>query len=214
MHWAVPAELVRPLVPSSLELDLFDGVLYVGVVPFVMEHVRPRWLPDAMAFDFLETNLRTYVLHDGEPGVFFLSLEAASALACLAARATFGLPYHYARMERREEGGEVFYQTDRRVRGAAKSTFHYRIGEELGPSVPGSLQHFLVERYYLFVERWDTVYRGVVHHVPYPVRAAEVLACDEGLMQAAGLPRPTRLPDLAHFSPGVEVEVFDLEPHG
>lgn len=209
-HWPVPLELVRPLVPSALELDLFDGVLYVGVVPFVMEGVRPSWLPRVASFDFLETNVRTYVTHRGEPGVYFLSLEAESVLACLAARATFGLPYYWASMHRHEQGGVAWYETERHLGGPARSTFRYRVGEDLGISVPGTLQHFLIERYYLFVERQSAILRGQVHHVPYPVRAAEVLSFDEGLMERAGLPKPSA-PPLAHYSEGVDVEVFNLQ---
>jgi uncharacterized protein YqjF (DUF2071 family) len=210
-HWAVPAELVRPLVPAALELDLFEGVLYVGVVPFVMEEVRPSWLPRFASFDFLETNVRTYVVHDGKPGVYFLSLEAASWLACTAARASFGLPYYWAKMRRSEEADVVDYRTDRRLGGPAKTAFRYRVGDELPASEPGSLQHFLVERYYLFVEKGGAIHRGQVHHVPYPVRAAEVLDVEEGLIERAGLPRPIGRPVLAHYSEGVDVEVFGLQ---
>ncbi len=202
---------MRPLVPASLELDLFDGVLYVGVVPFAMEEVRPSWLPKFASFNFLETNVRTYVVRDGAPGVFFLSLEAASSLACMAARATFGLPYYWAKMQRGESDGIVTYESDRRMGGPAKTSFRYRIGEPLPASELGSLRHFLVERYYLFVERGGVLRRGQVHHVPYPVRAAEMIACDEGLIERAGLPRAVGMPALAHYSEGVDVEVFGLQ---
>ncbi len=214
LHWAVPVEVVRPLVPEALELDLFEGVLYVGVVPFVMEGVRPSWLPGQISFDFLETNVRTYVTHDGVPGVFFLSLEAASSLACVAARATFGLPYFWASMRRAEDGPLVTYETNRLLGGPAHSTFRYRVGSELGPSEPGSLQHLLVERYYLFVEKGGVIHTGQVHHVPYPLRRVEVLSVEEGLMERAGLPRPVGMPALAHYSEGVDVEVFGLRPVG
>jgi len=211
LHWAFPVEAVRPHVPAALDLDLFDGTLYVGVVPFVMEQVRPSWLPRFASFDFLETNVRTYVTHRGEPGVYFLSLEAASSLACLAARATFGLPYFWARMRREERDGLVDYETERLLGGPARSAFRYRVGPELGPSEVGSLQHFLVERYLLFVEKGGVIHRGQVHHPPYPVRAAEVLSVEDGLLARAGLPSPTTPPALAHYSEGVDVEVFGLE---
>jgi len=96
MHWPVELQALRDAVPSSFELDLHEGVAYVGVVPFAMQGVRPRFVPQAAALDFLETNVRTYVLRDGEPGVYFFSLEAASRLAVGAARAAFALPYHHA----------------------------------------------------------------------------------------------------------------------
>src|SRR5438105_4554153 len=91
LHWAVPTEILRSLVPAELALDLYDGVGYVGVVPFAMEAVRPRWCPQRLGFNFLETNVRTYVLANDKPGVFFFSLDASSRIAVLAARAGWGL---------------------------------------------------------------------------------------------------------------------------
>src|SRR5262249_39725517 len=41
VHWPIPPEALRPLVPPQLELDLFDGNAYVGLVPFTMTGVRP-----------------------------------------------------------------------------------------------------------------------------------------------------------------------------
>ena len=97
MHWPVPIEELRPLVPERLSLDLWEGKAYLGVVPFIMRDVAPWWLPSFFAFNFLETNLRTYVHLDGEePGVYFFSLDAASRLAVWAARMGWGLPYFYA----------------------------------------------------------------------------------------------------------------------
>ena len=45
LHWAFDPALIRPLVPPRLELDLFDGMAYVGLVPFTMTGVRPVGLP-------------------------------------------------------------------------------------------------------------------------------------------------------------------------
>ena len=61
MHWEVPETELAKVVPRGLTVDTFDGSAYVGLVTFGMEGVRPRWSPDALAFDFLETNVRTYV---------------------------------------------------------------------------------------------------------------------------------------------------------
>ena len=66
VHWPIPVEALRPLIPERLHIDTFDGVAYIGVVPFAMEGVQPWWVPFGM--DFLETNLRTYVHINGEPG--------------------------------------------------------------------------------------------------------------------------------------------------
>ena len=104
LHWPVPINVLRLLVPAELELDLLDGVAYVGVVPFVMQGVRPRWWPQRGAFEFLETNVRTYVHHQGRPGVYFFSLDAASRLAVWAARRFWGLPYFHAEMRMTQTG--------------------------------------------------------------------------------------------------------------
>jgi hypothetical protein len=210
LHWPVPADAIRPLVPAPLDLDTHDGVLYVGLVPFAMRDVSPSWLPRAASFDFLETNVRTYVTHRGEPGVFFLSLDAASALACAAARATFGLPYFWSQMAQSEADGVVRYDTSRRLGPPARGRFRYRPGAALEPSEPGTLQHFLLERYLLFVERGGRILRGQVHHTPYPAHAAELLDVDETLLAAAGVTRDADAAPLVHWSPGVDVEVFAL----
>jgi uncharacterized protein YqjF (DUF2071 family) len=213
LHWPVPVAALRPLVPAALELDLVDGVAYVGVVPFAMLDVRPRWLPRFAAFDFLETNVRTYVRAGATPGVFFFSLEAESRLAVLAARASFGLPYHHARMRLDEADGVTDYETRRTGGRRPRLHVRYRAGAPAAPSEPATLQHFLVERYHLFVERGGRLQRGQVFHEPYPVASAEVLAVEDELVAAAGLPPPGAAPaPLACYSPGVDVEVFGLRP--
>src|SRR5262245_16440461 len=109
LHWDVPAQALRGILPPELELDLYDGTAYVGVVPFVMQDIRPSWLPQRLALNFLETNVRTYVICNGQPGVYFFSLEASSRLAVLTARSSFGLPYYHARMQMAQSEGTVDY---------------------------------------------------------------------------------------------------------
>ena len=45
VHWPIEPEALRPLIPAQLELDLYDGRAYVGLVPFTMTGVRPVGLP-------------------------------------------------------------------------------------------------------------------------------------------------------------------------
>jgi uncharacterized protein YqjF (DUF2071 family) len=212
IHWTYPLEAVRPLVPSALELDAWEGRIHVGIVPFVMKDIRLRGFPRGTGLDFLETNARTYVVHRGVPGVWFFSLEASSWLAVQAARLGWGLPYHHARMTRRRDGNRVHYTTTRRAQASARLDVRYAIGEPLGPSKPGTLEHFLLERYVLFTERGGRIHEGRVHHVPYPVQRAHVESIDEGLLAAAGLPAPKGPPETAHFASAVDVEVFGPWP--
>ena len=209
MHWPIPPEVLRPLVPAVLELDLHEGTAYVGLVPFAMRQVRPRWAPARLGFDFLETNVRTYVTSGDRPGVYFFSLDAASRIGVWIARTLWSLPYHYAQMHLEEARGEIAYRSVRRGTGA-RHVLRCRIGANLGPSQPGSLEFFLLERYLLFVERRGTLLTGQVHHTPYPVQQTEVLALEDELLAAAGCGCCRGLPPVAHYSAGVEVEIFPL----
>ncbi len=209
LHWTYDADVVAALVPPGMTLDLWEGRAYVGLVPFLMEGVRPSWLPRTFAMDFLETNLRTYVTVDGEPGVLFFSLEASSWLAVKAARLGWGLPYFFADMESARDGDRVRYRSSRRGAGA-DLVLDASMGEALGPSAPGTLEHFLLERYLLFTAWRGRTYRGQVHHAAYPAQRATVHEVRTTLLEAAGLP-PATGPVLAHYASGVDVEVFG--PH-
>lgn len=214
LHWELPPEVVAPLLPPGLTLDTFEGRAYVGLVPFTMEGVRPRGLPAVRALsDFHETNVRTYVHHEGrDPGVWFFSLEAANALAVRLARAWFKLPYHHARMTlTREPDGWISYRSERGWPPPVPATCAVRCRPHgaLATSTPGTLQHFLVERYFLYTHARGQLLRGQVHHPAYSVQPAEVTGLDESLLSASGLARPDVAP-MALFSPGVDVEVFGL----
>jgi len=232
MHWEIDAAALRALVPAQLEIDTYEGRAFVGLVPFTMLGIRPtRFLPAMPGVSaFHETNVRTYVHFEGRDlGVWFFSLDAANSLAVRAARRFWHLPYFRAEMRidaRRgdraidavndavDTGAHVAYRSERLWPEPlpAKIDLAYSIGEDAGPSVPGSLQHFLAERYFLYSQkRSGTIMRGRVHHAPYPLRRARVERLEESLLAAAGLARDGErdAPDL--YSPGVDVEVFALD---
>lgn len=208
LHWEVDAKELEALLPPGLQLDLWNGRAMVGVVPFRMENVRPWWLPKPFAQTFLELNLRVYVVSEsGEPGVFFLSLDAASWTAVSAARTGWSLPYFHAKMSSEGRDGSVHYHSKRRS-DAAEFECDYTTGPALPDSLPGSIEFFVLERYLLFVAHRGRLFRGHVHHVPYPVHAVELGAVRESLIGTAGLTRGSFV--CAHYSPGVEVEVMSL----
>jgi uncharacterized protein YqjF (DUF2071 family) len=211
VHWALPLDAVRPLVPKEIELDPWDGRAWVGLVPFRMEEIRPSWLPKALSLDFLELNLRTYVHYRGRPAVWFFSLEASSWLAVRAARTGWSLPYHHARMSTSREGDRVRFASMRRSDGS-RFDVTYDVGEALGPSTPGTHDHFLLERYLLLSQRHGAILEGQVHHTPYVAHRARIESIHDDLIAAAGMPRPSGAPDAVHFSPGVDVEVFGPAP--
>lgn len=208
MHWPVPADELRPLVPPALNLDTFDGSAWLGVVPFRMTGVRPRFLPAVPWLSaFPELNLRTYVTAGDRPGIWFFSLDAHNPVAVRLARATFQLPYFDARMSCAVEGGEVRYRSVRTHRGAAPAEFaaRYRpVGGEI-QSRPGTLEHFLTERYCLYAaDGRGTVRRGDVHHLHWPLRPAEVEVETLRMTEQIGVALPDT-PPLLHFSERLDV---------
>ncbi len=210
VHQRVAVSHLRPLVPAALAIDTFDGEAWATLIPFAIPDSRPAGVPAALGMSFLETNLRTYVRSpEGEPGIFFFSLEASSWLAVAGARAGYALPYFPARMEcRKEDGGATFhYRSVRRLGGAgAGLEATWRVGPAVGPATPGTLDHFLVERYVLFAQRRGRILRARVRHTPYPLCAATVESLRESLFAQAGLP-PLVDPARVHFSPGVDVDI-------
>ncbi len=212
LHWAVPAEVLRPLVPRRLQLDVFRGMAYVGLIPFFVQAARPIGAPRRLGLAFQETNVRTYVHLDGRaPGVYFFSLDAASLAAVLGARLAFGLPYFYGHGRERQENGKVDYTLQCFANRSSTVRVRYSVGEPLGPAEPETLEHFLVERYLLHVERGPTLWTVQVHHRPYPLHRAQLLAVQEGLVGAAGIRLPSHGP-LVHYATGVNVEVFPPRP--
>ena len=199
-HWVVPATTLRALVPAPLELDVYHGQTYVGVTPFDLRGLRFRFLPPfPVGSNFLEVNVRTYVRYGGKPGVFFLSLDAASQLAVLGARLTFGLPYHLAEMRATRRGEWIEYGT-RRTRGDAELSVRYRPTGDAFTAEPGSRDHFLIERYALFVVHADgRVMRGDIHHTPWRLHPAEAELERNTLAAASGIVLPDAAPIL-HYS--------------
>ncbi|PYN87620.1 MAG: hypothetical protein DMD87_13080 [Candidatus Rokuibacteriota bacterium] len=211
MHWPVPLQALRPLVPSALALDSFAGQAYISLIPFVIAESRPASAPAALATRFLETNLRTYVrAPDGEPGIYFFSLEASSLLAVAAARLLFGLPYFPAAMSTRREGSSIDYVSRRRGARDTVVEVTWSVDGATAPAAPGTRDHFLIERYSLYVTRRTGLYRGRVRHPPYPLHRAVVRRLRQTVVRAAGLPEPTQ-PPFCHCSPGVDVDIFWLE---
>lgn len=214
MHWELDPADVAATLPDALELDTYEGRAFVGAVAFTMRDVTPWWAPPVPGVShFHELNLRTYVLHDGEPGVWFYSLDAAASIAVLVARAGWRLPYHRASMQLEIDGRHVRYESRRRWPGPKPADFSatYTIGAPVGVAQAGTLDHFFVERYLLFtLDKRDRVLRGHVHHEPYPLHDVKLSSIDESIIAAAGIENRPNEHFSVHYSPGVDVDVYAL----
>lgn len=212
MHWEVPAESLRPLIPEPLEIDTFKGNAYIALTPFTMWNVRPVFVPPIPYLSaFHELNVRTYVHLGDEPGVWFFSLDANSALSVWGARLFYHLPYFYSQIELKEDGNAIDYRLKRSAETRARFNAHWTVhDEEPFRAIPGSLEFFLVERYCLFTEHNEKIYRCRIHHEPWPLRYATLDSYDTDLFDANGLPTPGGDPML-HFGGPVDVEIWPIE---
>ncbi len=217
LHWKIDPEIIQESLPPGLHVDTHEGAAYLGLVPFFMQDIRPRFLPRIPGIsNFLEMNVRTYVYDDsGTPGVWFYSLDANRSIAVAVARRFFHLPYYRADMASQVNGGNIHYQcSPRRAGESAASEFVYRGDQALALPKPGSLKYFLVERYVLFAhdEAANQLYSGRVHHRPYQIETAIVSRVDSGALKLAGFEIDETCPDHSHFSTGVDVDLFALKP--
>ena len=217
LHWEFDPDIIQATLPPGLHVDSLASKAYVGLVPFFMRDVRPRFVPSIPGIsNFLELNLRTYAYDDrGLPGVWFYSLDANQWLAVQVAKKFFGLPYHYADMKARESAaGEITFSSRRGGDARSPSVFRYLPSGAVRTAQPDSLEFFLVERYLLFspASKDGQPLTGRIHHRPYPLVDAQVPRWDARLFELNGFPLPGRDPDHVVMSPGVDVEVFPLTP--
>jgi len=210
LHWSVDPARVGPLLPPGTRPDVLDERTYVGLVPFRMVRLTVGRRPPVPFFGtFLETNVRLYSVDEsGRRGVVFLSLDVDRAAVVPVIRAVVGAPYRWARMgfERSsgQQGDVVRY--DAQVRNGRKPASHLvvRVGDAREPT---PLDDFLSARWAAHVRRpFGTTYVRN-RHDPWPLRDAEVLELDDGLVADAGFPGlTTGPPDHVAFSDGVYAE--------
>jgi len=224
-HWPIPVGEMARLLPAGLEVDPFDGYAWVGVVPFWMDQVRTRAAGERCitvpgTATFCELNLRTYVRSPTSNlrGVYFFSLDAASALAVIGARTLFHLPYFFASMRRRiESDGTIEYRSNRLLTGRrVRFKASYRGLGEAGPSRNGTLEHFLTERYCLYAGDLASaddsrLWRGEIHHQQWPLQPAEAEIMRNTMTAPLGLRRPNTQP-LLHFARCLDVAAWPPEP--
>jgi uncharacterized protein YqjF (DUF2071 family) len=212
-HWRVPPERLRPLLPEAIPLDLWEGSAYVGVTPFRVGALRLRGTPHLGRLTaFPELNVRTYTTLDGKPGIWFMSLDAANAVAVAAARRAYRLPYFKADMKVSARGRSIDYRS-RRVSSdgqPAELAGHYRpVGHQFKPA-PGSLEYWLTERYCLYaLDDQGVVLRADIHHPPWPLMLAEAGFELNTMAEPYGL-KLDLPPPLLHFATRQDVVIWPL----
>jgi len=171
-HWRVSSEALREHLPGGLDVEEYDGCAWLGVTPFAVTGLRARGLvPFPLVSSFLELNVRTYVTRGDRPGIWFLSLDASSHLVVEAARRLYRLPFFRAAVTLRRRDSRIVYDCARNDGRAFSGS--YRPSGARFNAEPGSLEHFLTERYCLYGEDDSRLFRADIHHRPWPLQPAE-----------------------------------------
>jgi uncharacterized protein len=205
-HYRVPVSALRELVPEGLEVQEHSGSGWLGVTPFAVTGLRARGLPPLpLVSSFLELNVRTYVSRDDKPGIWFFSLDASSGAAVLAARNLYRLPYFRARIRMQRASG-ITFECARDAQTEFSGT--YGASGPVAPVEPGSLEHFLSERYCMYAEHEGELFRAEIHHRPWPLQPAEAEIATN-TMAPAGIDVDEE--PLLHYSRRQDVVIWALE---
>jgi uncharacterized protein len=205
LHWRYPPERLRPLLPSAVEVDTYDGSAWASITPFLMKDFRVGPLPPVPGVStFPETNVRTYVRGpDGRDGLWFFSLEADSVATVLGGSSLYGVPYEFADMSV-VEGEVVRYRSRRREKPEIGHDILVRPGDAC--EAPSGLDHWLTGRWRAYSTIAGRLTRVPVQHPPWELRDAALVNMEQILFGAAGLPDPVDDP-LLQYSPGVDVRL-------
>ena len=212
--WPIPAEQLRPLVPSALDIDTFQGTSWVTVEALQSSAVRFRELPiPATPLDGIETNVRTYVRYQGQRGILFLSLDCPGFLGSTMSRMLFKLPFHEADATLTLNGDNYHVESIRIEESAAPPQFALsgRITGDPAVVVAGSLDDFLLNLTCLFAVTPDgDLYRGEVAHRPRVIQSIDAVIPTNTLVAAAGITLPNQAP-IVRYSPGDDSLAWPLE---
>jgi len=209
IHYEADPIALRRDVP--FELDLRHGRAFVSLVAFTLQRMRPRiggrlaeWLFKPIAtHEFL--NIRTYVRHQGESGIYFLAEWLSNPLSVRLGPRSFGLPYHFGRISYQHACNDVaLHGTVKARRG--QLTYQGCVGGDNFESCDaGSLTEFLLERYTAFTEHRQRERFFRVWHAPWPQSPAEIELTADTLIDSTGRWWKTADYVGANYSPGVEV---------
>ena len=201
-HWSCEPAVIQRRLPSQLSIDTIDGKAWISLTPFLLAGLRPPLCPRACGFTFPEMNLRTYVVGPSGPGIWFFSLDAARLFAVFGARATYGLPYFWAKMQVQINPDENFYFSNRANR--AKATI--QIAKDARISQQSPIDIFLTARFRLYSMYRRRLITAEVEHPPWELNRVRILQFEENVRRVMDV-EFTCHEFLAHYSAGVDTRI-------
>src|SRR2546427_4939000 len=156
LSYEVDLDVLAPLVPAGLALDLWHGRALVSVVGFRFLDARVLGAAIAWHRDFDEVNLRFYVRREvpgGETrhGVVFVRELVSRLAVALLARLAYNEPYRAVRMRSAtprgasDAPGRLAYEW--RIGGAWEGLAATAVGAPTAPE-PGSQEAFITQHHW------------------------------------------------------------------
>ena len=195
LHWRVEPAVLRELLASGLEPQLFDGSAWVSLVALRTTRLTAPRRGEWVRRPFAQLNLRTYVTHAGRPGAHFLGVQCGHWLLAKAVKRLAHLPYAAADV-RYEPDTEGWMMDARGPLGDCAFRWSWA-------GAPARTSDPLAEQYASFNGERG-LYRGDLAHAPWRVGAATALIAENTVLERAGLGHLDALePDRVSASPGI-----------
>jgi uncharacterized protein YqjF (DUF2071 family) len=121
VHWPLDPAAVESRVPDALDVATFDGSAWVSALAIEVRGFGPGpiRLPRRLERGLPQLVFRTYVTLEGQPGVYFLSLDTGARLPATVGRRAFGIPIHRASMRITRRGETVTFRADGELEAVA-----------------------------------------------------------------------------------------------
>jgi uncharacterized protein YqjF (DUF2071 family) len=204
LHYKIPQDILEELLPPGLVLDTFNGEAWVSVVAFSVNNMRLKYMPPLpLVSNFHEFNIRTYVIKDGIPGIYFISVQASNLLSAYMARLLVGIKYKKAKINRKT--GEYILS-----KPGEGNAYHTKYMSLQNINDKQNIDHWLTERYCAYEPIEETMYRYNIHHKPWPLKKIKLrkvkVHYDTGNLKLADY-----TPALKHYAPNQKVLLWGRE---
>ena len=208
-HYPVKLELLQKLVPPVFQLDSYNGIGWVGVVPFHVQNHRVRLLPPIPGFDrFAQINIRTYVTVNGKRGVYFIRVHMNHLIAGVLAKTFYYMPFQAAIVKMEQSDRYINFCSIKSKQ--IEFQCHYTPISESKLAEKASFEHWLVERYSMYsLNRKGEVMRSDILHNYWPLQLAEGEITNHSILLNEGIQVANNEPIL-HYAKKMEAMLWPV----
>lgn len=158
---------LKKYLPKGSSFDSFDAKYYLGLVSMNMSDVRHQSTGEFIWFkEYNELNVRTYIVHDGKPGVLFMSLDVNSLISLFGARVLYGLPYRLSSYKNEKNRVTSFRNSKLQFQT------HYSLTSQAKFYEKDTFAYWATERYFFLNRHLGATFKGVISHKQWKLSSA------------------------------------------